>query len=242
MPAFNSARFIAEAIESVLIQDYQLWELIIVDDGSTDATAKIVQKYSISDSRVKLLHQVNSGPASARQYALNHAIGRYIAFLDSDDIWISSKLSDQLYFMEYEKCFFSYTSFRRTSLNGNKVGTLIKIPEYLNYQMLLRQTAIATSTVILDRLNIAPFNFTITEADDFVLWLDILKSNKILSKGLSKDLMRYRVVKNSVSRNKVKSIFIVWNTYRNVLHFGVYDSLLYFFGYAFYAIKKYIKF
>jgi teichuronic acid biosynthesis glycosyltransferase TuaG len=242
MPAYNSSRFIGEAIQSVLEQDYQLWELIIVDDGSTDDTSKIVYEFSVKDSRVCLYNQINSGPALARQNALLHARGRYIAFLDSDDKWIKNKLSSQLNFMAVNNVFFSYTSFRRINFYGLKVGSPIRIPDFLDYNKLLRQTAIATSTVLLDRSNLVPFRFTITVADDFVLWLDILKSNDIVARGLQMDLMRYRLVKNSVSRNKFKSVYTVWNTYRNVLGFGFYDSLINFFCYAYHAIIKYRRF
>ena len=151
MPAYNVEDFIGEAIQSVQNQTYKEWELLIVDDGSLDSTFKIATKFAQIDNRINIIQQKNSGPYAARQTALNITQGRYIAFLDSDDYWLPNKLSLQLKFMQKNNASLSYTRFRRININDNIEGHLISIPEKINYQGLLRNTALATSTVIVDR-------------------------------------------------------------------------------------------
>lgn len=111
-PTYNSEKFIAETIESVLAQTYSNWELLITDDFSEDNTKSIVEKYVLKDSRIKLQSlQSNAGSAVARNNSLNEAKGRYIAFLDSDDLWSPQKLEKQISFMQNYKVLFSYTSY-----------------------------------------------------------------------------------------------------------------------------------
>jgi teichuronic acid biosynthesis glycosyltransferase TuaG len=242
MPAYMAADFIADAIESVIIQDYSYWELIIVDDGSSDGTSDVVRSYCESDQRVRLIVQKNSGPAVARQVALKFSRGQFIAFLDSDDIWLHGKLSLQLKFMQDNACGFSFTEYRRMTLNCSKVGYLIKIPDYLNYKKLLSNTAIATSTVILDRFIVEDIKIQDTYYDDYVLWLSLLRSGVISALGFHADLMRYRVVTGSVSRNKLRSSVMVWRIYRNFEKLDILTSAWHFFLYSINAFIKYRNF
>lgn len=240
-PAFNAASFIGSAIESVQNQSYSNWEMLIVDDGSSDDTAGVVLHYSSQDARIKLISQKNAGPAMARQAALDAAQGSFIAFLDSDDYWLPEKLSLQLDFMTRHDVAFTYTSFRRIDSTGHSVGHLVRIPSSLTYKQLLGNTAIATSTVLLNRTKIGAFSMTRTFYDDFVLWLGILKLGHT-ALGLDKDLMRYRVVSQSVSRNKLRSMRMVWKTYRQIENLGLSASAVSFVSYAFNAWRKYKKF
>lgn len=238
IPAYKAATFIGEAIRSVQAQDYQNWEMLIVDDGSPDNTAEVVANFAETDLRVKLIQQKNSGPAMARQRALEAAHGRYITFLDADDYWLPGKLSRQLAFMREHQAAVSFTRFRRISADGRKQGHLVAIPERLTYRQLLRNTAIATSTAMVDRRLTGPFAMKKTYYDDYALWLDLLKRG-FVAHGLQEDLMRYRVVGKSVSRNKGKSARMVWRTYREVEGLGAPYASWCFANYAFRALLKY---
>lgn len=215
-PAYQAARFVIETIESVRAQTYGDWELIVVDDHSSDDTSEIVERASRIDTRIRLVRQpANLGPVEARDMALRHSTGQFVAFLDSDDIWLPEKLERQLAFMSSHKAAISFTCFRRISEDGSRVGRLIRVPSRLTYGQLLRNTAMATSTVIIDREATGPFRMTKTACDDFALWLEIV-SRGFESYGLNEDLMRYRVVTSSFSRNKRKYALKVWKTYRDI--------------------------
>src|SRR5579872_1478066 len=150
-PAFKAARFVEDAIRSVLEQDYPHWEMLVVDDCSPDDTCERVAAWSSRDSRVKLIRQTqNDGPYAARNAALANSRGRYVAFLDSDDFWLSGKLSRQLQFMRATRAALSFTEFLRVSEDGSRIGRRLKVPSTLTYEELLGNTAIATSTVIVD--------------------------------------------------------------------------------------------
>ena len=237
-PAYNAKKTIAETIQSVQLQSYTNWEMLIVDDGSQDGIADLVARFASSDPRIHLIRQPNLGPAIARQNGLDHARGRYIAFLDSDDLWLPDKLERQLVFMSDVKASFSYTAYRRIKAFGNELGHLIKVPEKMTYRRLLGNTAIATSTVMIDRLITGEFKMINTYYDDFVLWLELLKRGCI-TRGLQMDLMRYRVVENSVSRNKFQSAKMVWKTYRDIECLPAPLAAWYFVNYSFNAWRKY---
>lgn len=241
-PAYNAERFIADSIESVQAQSHKTWEMLVVDDGSQDATREIVLEYASNDRRIRSIFlSENGGPAAARQAALTVAKGRYIAFIDADDLWLPRKLERQLDFMREREAVVSFTAFRRASANLNRVGRLIKVPESLDYSGLLRQTAIATSTVIVDRGKSGPLVMKQTYYDDFALWLSILRRG-VLAYGLNEDLVRYRVVGNSISRNKIKSAKWVWRTYRSVEGLGRVRSCWCLANYACNAVLKYARF
>jgi glycosyltransferase involved in cell wall biosynthesis len=240
-PAFKAAAYVGETIRSVREQDYQNWEMLVVDDGSPDETADVVAHYAQEDRRVRLIRQKNSGPAMARQTALDAAQGRFIAFLDSDDYWLEGKLSKQLAFMRERQAWISYTRFRRINADGSKVGHLVRIPDRLDYAGLLCNTAMATSTVIVDREIIGPFRMTRTYYDDYALWLELLRRGHY-AHGLQEDLMRYRVVGQSVSRNKGRSARMVWRTYRDIEKLGLLHASWCFSHYAIHAWEKYRNF
>ena len=215
-PAYQAARYIGETIASVRAQTYGQWELIVVDDHSSDGTCDVVERVAKEDSRVKLFRQsANLGPVEARDTALTLAVGQYVAFLDSDDVWLPEKLQRQLSFMRSRRAAISFTRFRRMSDDGSRIGRLIPIPKTLSYGQLLRNTAMATSTVVIDRQMTGPFRMTRTACDDYALWLEIVRRG-FESYGLDDDLMRYRVVSGSFSRNKRKYALKVWKTYRDI--------------------------
>lgn len=241
-PAFNAAKFLSETIESVLAQNHRDWELLVVDDCSSDDTRRVAQEYAARDARIRVLALArNSGPAMARQAAVEAAQGRYVAFLDSDDLWLPQKLERQLAFMQARGAALSFTAFRRISRDGATVGRLIRVPESLSYHQLLGNTAIATSTAIVDRERTGPFRMVKTYYDDFALWLELARRGHAAF-GLDEDLMRYRVVGGSVSRNKGRSAMMVWRTYREVERLGLARSCWSFARYALNAVRKYQAF
>lgn len=242
MPAYCAKSTIGEAIQSVLEQTYPNWELIVANDCSPDDTALIVEAFSRQDKRVMLVNaEINGGPATARNLALCKARGRWIAFLDSDDFWLPTKLSKTIEFAKLNDSALTYTGYKRVNADCTVTGDYISAPSSLNYYQLLGNTAINTSTVLIDRSKTGVFFMKNTYYDDFACWLDILKRG-FIAYGLNVDLTRYRVLSGSVSRNKIKSAFEVWKAYRNVESLGLVMSSKYFVTYALNAFLKYKSF
>jgi len=240
-PAYKAASFISETIQSVIDQTYPNWEMLVVDDLSPDNTREVVQEWSARDSRVSLIRQSkNGGPAAARNAALEKARGRWIAFLDSDDVWMPRKLESQVSFHENSGAKISYTEFRRMNADGSDVGGLEKVPDKLRYRQLLGNTAIVTSTVLLDTEKTGRVTMKMTYYDDFACWLEILRSGGF-AVGLHEDLLRYRIVGGSVSRDKFRSAKEVWNTYRRIEKINALSSAWYFSNYAVRGWLKYRK-
>lgn len=241
-PAWRAGRFVGETIRSVQAQDYGEWEMHVVDDCSPDDTAERVEQIARLDPRVRLIRQPrNCGPAAARNAALEAARGRYLAFLDSDDLWLPGKLSRQLAFMAERDAALSFTEFRRINEDGSTVGRRVTVPDTLSYRQLLCNTAIATSTVVVDRERAGEFRMKKTYYDDFAAWLEILRRGH-LAHGFREDLMRYRVLARSVSRNKTRSAKMVWQAYRRIEGLGLLDSAWCFVNYAARGALKYQRF
>jgi len=241
-PAYNAAEFVGQAIASVQAQSYPDWEMLVVDDCSKDSTREVVSALAAADPRVRLIaHSTNQGPAMAREAALRAARGRFLAFLDSDDWWLPDKLTHQLAFMQETGTILSYTEFRRVRADGSAPGRRIMVPDSLNYWQLLRNTAIATSTAMVDRAITGELRMTRTHCDDIVLWLGILKRGYI-ARGLHEDLMRYRVLGGSWSRNKWRYARRVWLTYRQIEGLDYPRAAWCFLGYAINGVLKYSRF
>jgi teichuronic acid biosynthesis glycosyltransferase TuaG len=242
MPAYNASSVLRDTVTSVQRQTYVHWELLIADDCSKDATRSIAEEYAACDNRIRLIAlSQNSGPAGARQAAIDAAKGRFIAFLDSDDLWLPGKLERQVRFMQERGAALSFTAFRRISADGSRVGRILHVPAKLTYRQLLGNTAIATSTAMIDVVLAGPFRMIKTYYDDFALWLEITRRG-FAAWGLDEDLVRYRVLGGSVSRNKARSAVMVWRTYRDVERLDIARSSWYFTRYALNAFAKYRSF
>lgn len=242
VPAYRAASFIDRTIESVLAQTYRDWEMLIADDCSPDNTRDVVAGWAARDARIRLIAlERNGGPAAARNAALQQASGRWIAFLDSDDMWLAAKLERSMAHAKAMRAALVFTAYRRISQDESRVGELIHVPRTLTYRQLLGNTAIATSTVLIDREVAGDVHMEPVFYDDFVCWLSILKRGHV-AHGLDEDLMRYRVLSQSVSRNKGRSAREVWKTYRNVEHLGPMAASWYFSRYAMNALRKYRNF
>lgn len=224
MPVYNCEAFIREAIDSVKQQTYTNWELIIVDDCSTDFTASIIQKYIERDDRIYYLkNKVNSGAAASRNKAIKQAKGQYLAFLDGDDIWKKDKLAKQINFMRANNYYFSCTSYNKIDECGNELNKIIKAFT-LDYEGLLRQCP-GNSTVIYDAnwlgKHITP---SIKKRNDYVMWLKVIKKAKVLH-GFDEVLSSHRIVSNSISSNKVTLVKYHWIVYKDIEKLGRLKSL-----------------
>ncbi|MCS7073795.1 MAG: glycosyltransferase family 2 protein, partial [Bacteroidia bacterium] len=203
-------------------------------------TREVVLSYAAKDSRIRLIQQeINSGPAKTRNTALQAAHGRFIAFLDSDDLWLPEKLEHQLKFMLQQKAGMSYTLYRRFRADPNNPGRLIILPKQFDYDTLLKNTGIAgCSTVMLDKTITGEVFFPSVKHEDFVLWLSILKRG-IIAVGLMEDLVRYRISFSSVSGNKLRSAKWTWNVYRNIEKLSLPYSIWCFLHYSIRAFIRY---
>jgi len=218
--AYNAEAFIGEAIASVQAQTLGDWEMLIADDASSDRTAAIVGAAAADDSRIRLIClEQNGGVARARNSALAAARGRFVAFLDSDDLWLPQKLERQVAFMLEHDAAVSYSSFRRVDETGGQIGRLVKVPARLTYRQLLKNTAIATLTGMVDTSKTGPIRMTEARRDDYILWLSILKRG-FVAHGLQEDLARYRVVRGSLSSKPKRSAAWVWDVYRDIEKLG----------------------
>ncbi|WP_195939936.1 glycosyltransferase family 2 protein [Romboutsia sp. 1001713B170131_170501_G6] len=238
-PMYNSGKFIRNTIESVLKQTYEDWEMIIVDDCSKDESPEIVKSYTKKDERIKYIRvSENKGVSNARNVALKNASGRYIAFLDSDDIWEITKLEKQIRFMKEKNCAISFTSYELINEENQKLNKVVGVPKSVDYKTLLKGNVLGCLTVVIDK---SKLNFDIKMSgvrhEDYVLWLSILKRGYI-AYGLDEVLAQYRKSLTSLSGNKIKSAMWTWNIYRNIEKIPLYKSIYYFVNYSINGIKK----
>jgi len=239
-PVYNAERFISETIDSVINQTYQDWELILVNDCSSDHSDRIVEDYVAKDVRIKLINlKENSGAAVARNVGIEAARGQYIAFVDSDDCWAPSKLMDQLDFMQSQQIAFSYTNFALISESGIVVKEAVKLPLKLDYSGLLKNTAIACSTVVINRMQTGDFRMPLVrKGQDTATWLMLMRERKVVAYGLDKVLNYYRQVEGSISSDRIGALKRTWNTYRNLEKLPLPKAIYYFAHYILQAILR----
>jgi teichuronic acid biosynthesis glycosyltransferase TuaG len=239
MPCFNSQSFIRHAIESVVKQTYSNWELIVVDDSSTDGTPDTVRSYISIDHRIKLhLLPENSGnPSIPRNHGIAKSAGSYLAFLDSDDIWLPDKLKRQQSFMKENDCHFSFSSYSMINEQGEPKGKPIKVPHKIDYSGILKNTIVACSTVMIDRSHFGELYFPNVRHEDTAAWLGILRGGATAF-GLNETLVLYRKHSQSVSRSKLKTVLWTWNIYRKTENLNLLRSVYCFSFYVINAIKK----
>jgi len=239
IPSFNSSKFIEECMKSVLIQTYTNWEMIIVDDCSKDNSRELILDLESKDKRItSILLKNNYGSAEARNIAIRQAKGKYIAFLDSDDIWNEDKLEKQIAFMSKNNIVFSFTSYQQISEDGIEKYSIMKAPKEITYHSYLKNTIIGCSTVVIDKDNSGEFDMpSIRSSHDMALWLLIMKRG-FSAYGLNENLAYYRIVSTSNTSRKWKAAKDVWDVYRKEEDLNILYSIYCFLGYAFNAIKK----
>lgn len=214
MPAYNCEKFIRVSINSIINQSYKNWEVIIIDDCSTDKTADIIMNYTNKDKRIKFLRlNVNSGAAIARNRGINIAKGEFIAFLDSDDYWKKEKLYKQINFMKKNQFNFTCTDYAKINESGEFLNKVIKSREQSNYEQLLK-TCPGNSTVVYNANILGKYNIPdIKKRNDYLMWLQVIKKAGILY-GYQEILSTHRIRAGSISKGKFDLIKYHWKIYR----------------------------
>lgn len=240
MANYNSEKYLDSTINSVLNQTYLNWELIIVDDNSSDNSKTIINSFINKDKRIKLVEQnQNNGPAVTRNKGIEIARGRFITFLDSDDIWEKTFLKYSVNFQLNNNIAFTFSSyFRRNEDLSIDNGTFI-VPEKVAYKDLLKTCPISCLTAMYDIKKVGKVYMPkILKRQDYGLWLSILKKIDY-AYGINKPLATYRMREGSVSRNKFKAAQYQWKIYRDVEKLNIFSSIYYFIHYAINGFKKY---
>ncbi len=240
-PSYNTARYISDTIESVLAQTYTNWEMIIVDDCSTDNTDEIVKPY-LADSRIKYLkNKKNSGAAISRNYALREAKGRWIAFLDSDDLWLHDKLEKQIAFMEHNGYAFTFTDYR-IQLNGNWLPYVYTGPDVVTKRKMYNYCYFSTITVMYDANKIGLVQIAdLRKNNDYAMWLKVIEKSPCYR--LPECLSYYIKHDDSVSGGR-KWKLIKWHyiLFRKGLEKNIFISTLLTVNNLFYGVLKKIKY
>lgn len=215
VPVYNAEAFIEETVRYVKAQTYESWELIAVDDMSSDNSCNVIEKMQREDDRIRLIRQEkNSGAAMCRNKGVECARGRYICFLDADDIWGENKLELELEFIKDKKGFV-FTGYEFADENGRGLGKVVHVPETITYEEALKNTTIFTSTVMIDRNVIADSDIMMPDiaSEDTATWWNILKKYGA-GYGLDACLVRYRRSTGTLSSNKLEAVRRIWGLYR----------------------------
>ena len=239
-PVHNSEKYISETIKSVQKQSYSNWEMILIDDCSTDNSVAIIEEIQANDSRIHLIkNEKNSGPAITRNKGIKAAKGEFITFLDGDDIWFLKFLETSLNTCLENNYEFVFSSYKRYDEDLNPLIADFIVPDKVNYNQLLKACPIPCLTAFIDIRKMGKFYMPImNKRQDWGLWLAILKRVDY-AYGIEEPLAIYRMRKDSVSRSKRKLIPYVWKIYRDVEGFDAIKSSYYFFHWAFNGFKKY---
>lgn len=237
MPAYNCEKYISETIKSVINQTYERWELIVIDDCSTDRTCEIIQR--INDKRIRFYkNNSNSGVSYTRNKAISLAKGNLIAFLDSDDLWLSDKLEKQLGLMKYKKCDFSFTGASYINENGKFYNGIFRVPSKVDYKKLRMHNVISCSSVIIKKEFLQKVKMQRDDIhEDYATWLKILREGN-LAYGLNEPLLIYRISRNSRSGNKLKTIKKTYKVFR-FIGINPMFSFYYMCNHILKSIKKY---
>ncbi len=218
MPAYNAQAYILEAIRSVQLQSFADWELILIDDCSSDQTLSLIHTQMEADSRLRLIQNPrNMGVSRSRNAGIAQARGKWVAFLDSDDCWHPEKLGRQLDFAKQNHCAFTFTGSSFMDETGRRLSYYLPAPSHLNFRQLLKQNLISCSSVLIRRDLLSSFPAASEQMhEDFALWLQILKTSVPCAMGLDEPLLIYRVSSGSKSGNKLKAALMTFRVYRYV--------------------------
>lgn len=241
VPVYNAEKFLEDTIQTVLNQTYTNWEMICINDCSKDNSVNIIEKYMKLDKRIKLIKlEKNSGVSIARNTGVKASNGKYIAFLDADDLWEKEKLEKQVKFMEEGEYEFSFTGYEFADENGIPNGKKVKIPQKINYKQALKNTTIWTSTVMLDveKLGKEIMQMPVFKrGEDTATWWKILRKIEY-AYGINEVLSYYRRTNTSLSSNKIMAVKRTWYIYRKEEKLNLFSSLYNFSWYIFNAIKR----
>ena len=241
-PVYNAASFIRQTIEMVKAQTYTDWELILVDDGSKDNSLEVIEAYlkEMPDERIRLIKKrKNEGAALTRNRGIQEARGRYIAFLDADDVWLKHKLQRQMEFMKEKDAGFVFSAYEFGDEEAIGTGRIVHVPESLTYKKALSRTVIFTTTVLLDTQKISKdlIYMPNVPSEDSATWWQILRKGYV-ARGLDEVLAIYRRPAKSLSSNKLKAIQRIWYLYRKVEKLSLPASCIAFVGWAYRATVR----
>ncbi|WP_448863835.1 glycosyltransferase family 2 protein [Dorea sp.] len=217
MATYNAEKTLAQAIESVLNQTFSNFELLVIDDCSTDRTVELIKAFMIKDSRVRLLvNKENKGVSFTRKHGLDEAKGKWIAILDSDDEWLPEKLEKQIALQRRRNADLIFTGSAFMDSNGKRINWNLHVPEEITYRQLLKQNVISNSSALV-RKELYERYYVMGDKmhEDFAIWLRILKEGR-KAYGLDEPLLIYRISKSSKSGNKIKAAKMNWNTYQYI--------------------------
>lgn len=238
MPAYNAAAYIAEAVDSVFLQQVN-WELIIIDDCSTDDTKSVLEEYLQDPRVIYWKNDTNLGVAASRNLGIQKAAGAYIAFLDADDRWTAGKLESQLRLMQEKNAVLCSTARALMDQKGKLTGKIIPVKEKITYKSLLYSNCISMSSAVIKREIAMEFPM---EQDylheDYILWLMVLKKYGV-AYGINEPMLEYRISQGSKSGNKFKSAKMTFGVYRHI-GLNIFQSIYYFISYTIHGILKYI--
>lgn len=239
MPTYNCADYIGVTLQSVLAQTYEMWELIIIDDVSTDHTKKVVEEFAEQDKRIRYVKlEKNSGAAVARNRGIEEARGDYIAFLDSDDLWKKDKLEKQVRFMQEHQYAFTFTSYDLIDEVGNKLNKCVEVPEKIDYDTLLYNTPIFTSAVMYDKKQLNDVRMPMLKrGQDVATWLQMLKKVPY-AYGIKESLVFYRIRENSLSTGIMTKLKRRWKIYREIEKLPFMKASRFYIKYLFCVIRK----
>lgn len=241
-PVYNAASFIRQTMEMVKAQTYTDWELILVDDGSKDNSLEVIEAYlkEMPDERIRLIKKgKNEGAALTRNRGIQEAKGRYIAFLDADDVWLRHKLQRQMEFMKEKDAGFVFSAYEFGDEEAIGTGRIVHVPESLTYKKALSRTVIFTTTVLLDTQKISKdlIYMPNVPSEDSATWWQILRNGHV-ARGLDEVLAIYRRPAKSLSSNKLKAIQRIWYLYRKVEKLSLPASCIAFVGWAYRATVR----
>ena len=242
VPVYHAEKYIRETLDSVLAQTYSDWELLLVVDGREDPTIEVIEAYvqKKQETRIRLLIQeANKGAALARNRGVQEATGRYVAYLDADDLWKPGKLEKELAFMQEQAAAFVFTGYEFADENAVGLGKVVRVPQRLVYREALKNTTIFTSTVLFDTEKIGKelLEMPNVRSEDTALWWKLLRSGYD-AYGLDENLVYYRRPAKSLSSNKLVAIKRIWNLYRKVEGLSVPYSC---YNFCFWAVRAVIR-
>ena len=245
IPVHNASRFIEDTLRSILAETYKDWEIILVEDHSTDNSVECMkvmirefEEKGLGD-RIRMIKSEGRGAAAARNTGIEAAGGRYIAFLDADDLWEPPKLEMQLKFMKKNDAAFSFTGYEFADETGIGIEKIVRIPKKMTYRKALKNTTIFTSTVMFDMTKISKEEIKMPDvpSEDTATWWNILRSG-YEAYGLDRALTLYRRSSNTLSSNKMTAVKRIWNLYRNVENLSLPYSVWCFIFYAIHAVGR----
>lgn len=242
MPAYNAARYIEESICSVIAQTFTDWELIVVDDCSQDETCEIVERLAQKDSRIRLFqNEKNSGAAATRNRGFYLCSGKYVALLDSDDLWHPEKLERQIDLAEQTGAEVIYCSYGIIDDHGNKICDDFIVPEKTDLESSLTRMVISCSTALLSDRIVRKYQFDPSYYhEDLAFWFQLLMDGN-QARGVPEVLAEYRVMAGTRASNKIKNARFRWRVYRDFLGLSPFKSARLLIKYAVLGIKKYRK-